>query len=801
MKIRVSIYFSLILSKCYNFLSELTINKGNHHFSQLMELLHSRRFEASANEVIVPIFFRLTKHEDAQALEHLLQADPSIVIHDEIYGQLRELIKSLHPTQKFDDKSYAEKIEQHLNGVAIDDYGVWVYYPWSKRVVHLLDEEEFVEIRTNRNRYKITRTEQANLKKRKIGVIGLSVGQSIALTLAMERTCGELRLADFDTAELSNLNRIRTGVQNLGLYKTIIAAREIAEIDPFIKVEIFNNGINKDNIDKFFTGDGNIDLLVEVCDGLDIKIISRFKARELKIPVVMDTNDRGMLDVERFDLEPDRPILHGLADGLDPESIKDLTNEEKIPYILKMVSAHKISSRLKSSMIEVEQTINTWPQLASSVTLGGAITTDVCRRILLDQYHDSGRYYVDIENIVCDKSTTIKEELPENYFAPAALPDSAYTALAKNYQSTIPTEVISNDDLHNILNAAILAPSGGNCQPWKFVYEQGRLFLFHDLSASYSFLDYKSYGAYVAFGAVIQNIEIRSQSLGYNVDVDATPIENKDNHLIAVISFTKANQQLIHPLNTTIEVRNTNRNIGLRTSLKPELVSELKTSIQNIGNDTRLDIIQDPSMMAELGDILATTEKLLLMHPRGHNDAFNKEIRWTEEENQEKKDGIDVATLGITKGEISAFRVAHDRKAIEFLRETIRGGNAFKKMATKAVAAAAGLGVLTVDKYSEKNFFYGGKALERIWLEVNSRQISLQPISQFTFLIARLVDGNGLEMDSFYQNEFLLLKDRFYKLLPHLEGRVPVFTFRICEAEPPIMSLRKDMKEVLLINN
>ena len=56
--------------------------------------------------------------------------------------------------------------------------------------------------------------------------------------------------------------------------------------------------------------------IMEVCDGLDMKIISRFKAREFGVPVVMDTNDRGMLDIERFDLEPQRPILHGLAGGV-----------------------------------------------------------------------------------------------------------------------------------------------------------------------------------------------------------------------------------------------------------------------------------------------------------------------------------------------------------------------------------------------------------------------------------------------------------------------------------------------------
>ena len=88
--------------------------------------------------------------------------------------------------------------------------------------------------------------------------------------MAIERICGELRLADFDTAELSNLNRLRTGVYNLGVLKTIIAAREIMEIDPFLKVAVFHEGLTQQNMPDFFTGGKKLDILVEVCDGLDI---------------------------------------------------------------------------------------------------------------------------------------------------------------------------------------------------------------------------------------------------------------------------------------------------------------------------------------------------------------------------------------------------------------------------------------------------------------------------------------------------------------------------------------------------
>lgn len=360
-------------------------------------------------DVYKPILLRLENAEDMETFNKLFEDHQITFVCDEMHGQLQELIKCKNPALIISEEEYPELINKHLAGREISEYGVWVYYPWNQRLVHLLDKDEYIEVRTNRNRNKITTEEQNTLKSKKIGIVGLSVGQSIALTIAMERTCGELRLADFDTAELSNLNRIRTGVHNLGLNKTIIAAREILEIDPYLNVKIFVDGLHEANMDDFFLGDGKLDLFVEVCDGLDLKITSRFKAREFQIPVVMDTNDKGMIDVERFDIEPDRAIFHGLADGLDPVSIKNLTNEEKIPYILKMIGADTMSTRLKASMLEVKKSINTWPQLASSVTLGGAATTDVCRRILLDQFHDSGRYYVDLDEIIGDKTIEILE--------------------------------------------------------------------------------------------------------------------------------------------------------------------------------------------------------------------------------------------------------------------------------------------------------------------------------------------------------------------------------------------------------
>jgi hypothetical protein len=367
-----------------------------------------------------PLYYRIINQNDQEQLNALITANPDIIVYDTIAGQLAELIKLNHPQQRLTKEESAALVAEHVKGDT-DKYGVWVYFPWTKKLVHTLDEAEFAQVRTSRNVYKVTPEEIETLKNKKIGIIGLSVGQSIALTLAMERTCGELRLADFDEIELSNMNRIKVNIQDLGLNKSIVAARQIAELDPYINVICFTEGITLNTIDDFFTGNGKLDILVEECDGIDIKILARIKAKELGIPVVMDTNDKGMLDVERFDLEPERPIFHGKVAELEAlnadeltEKLNTLTIPEKIGYLGKIIGFENLSEAMKRSVGEMNKTIVGWPQLASAVTLGGAMITDVSRKILLNQFTASGRYFVDFDDLFTDEFNTIKKLTGDN---------------------------------------------------------------------------------------------------------------------------------------------------------------------------------------------------------------------------------------------------------------------------------------------------------------------------------------------------------------------------------------------------
>lgn len=181
-----------------------------------------------------------------------LYNSPEITLIDLLDDQVSELIKAKNPSKSFSEAELASLVIQFFIDQDRDTYGNWVYFPWKKTLVRLLPEEDFIKVRTQRNNYKITPEEQSELRKKKIGIIGLSVGQSIAYAIALERGCGEMRLADFDTLELSNLNRIKAGVTDLGVEKVVLAAREISEIDPYLKITLFRKGITEANIESFY---------------------------------------------------------------------------------------------------------------------------------------------------------------------------------------------------------------------------------------------------------------------------------------------------------------------------------------------------------------------------------------------------------------------------------------------------------------------------------------------------------------------------------------------------------------------
>jgi hypothetical protein len=129
--------------------------------------LESLRIQQKQNDRLYkPLFYRLGNAADLQNFNKLLDT-PGIKVTDHILDQIREFVKYKNPDKRFSTEVLESETKKHLGSTDLNEYGVWVYYEWSNRLVHILDEEEFIEVRTSRNQYKITREERDILAKKK----------------------------------------------------------------------------------------------------------------------------------------------------------------------------------------------------------------------------------------------------------------------------------------------------------------------------------------------------------------------------------------------------------------------------------------------------------------------------------------------------------------------------------------------------------------------------------------------------------------------------------------------------------
>ncbi|HEU5075997.1 MAG TPA: Rv1355c family protein, partial [Polyangiaceae bacterium] len=659
------------------------------------------------------------------ALRQALAADPGVYVVDTYRSQLDGLLLSRNPRRKLTPQELAAARDDYLAGRPLENTGVWVYYPWRRSLVHLLAEPDFVELRTSRNQHKVTREEQRFLSQRRVGIVGLSVGAHVAMVLALERSCGELRLADFDVLELSNLNRLHEGVVSLGLKKTTLAARRIAELDPFLKVTCFHEGLAAANLDEFFLSGGNLDVLVDECDDFAMKVGCRQRARQLGVAVVMEANDRATLDIERFDREPDRPLLHGLLAGLDLGKISSLrTNEEKIPYLLPMVGEATMSDKLRASLLEVGESIEAWPQLASDVALGAGLVANVLRRMALDQLSGSGRYFVDLEELVRDdQSSPLDSRSPRPRQAQASPEPVLFRDDVEPGQLSLDATM-----LDTVIDAALRAPSGANEQPWSWAVHGPTLWLVGRNRFGESLLNYGDVATHLAVGAATENLVLRAHQLGLAVKLVRPP--ERAGAAVVGFRFFRGSappdgcESHVHDaLSGSIGARHTNRRRVAGGPLESDVLGALSAAAASVSG-CQLHFVTDRPAVAELADVAARAERIRMLHPAGHGDMV-REIRWTLEEAEATRDGIDLRTVDLSATELAGLKMLRSPGVATLLRRW-RGGRGLEKLTRSSLLASSAVGLLTMNRQTLPARVDAGRALERVWLLATQRGLSLQ---------------------------------------------------------------------------
>lgn len=353
-----------------------------------------------------PVIFSLDNEKETAQL-HSLLSNKNLEVLDTLTESIEDLFRIDFPYIMPGSPEYKgvheEYVKRFLNGQELTQAGVWVYYPWRSRLIHLPAGEDYYKLRTARNKFLITPLEQEKFYNARIGIGGLSVGSSAVNSLTLSGGGKKLRLADHDTLAITNLNRLLGSAADLSESKCYLAARRSYELNPFQEIDLFQEGLTEENFERFFgNAENKLDLFVEEMDDIRLKILSRVHARKLKIPVIMatDNGDNAMIDVERFDLEPERPLFHSL---IPEQELLDIpakpTMSEKVRLAGRIVG-FDITPRTQSSLMQVGSTLPAWPQLGNAATLSGLIVSYVARRILVGDPMPSGRYDINLDGIL-----------------------------------------------------------------------------------------------------------------------------------------------------------------------------------------------------------------------------------------------------------------------------------------------------------------------------------------------------------------------------------------------------------------
>jgi molybdopterin/thiamine biosynthesis adenylyltransferase len=640
----------------------------------------------------------------------------------------------------------------------------WAYYPWRRAVVRVLGPRAFRAVRLDRNRNMITADEQRRLCALRIGVVGLGAGHAIAYTLAAEGLCGELRLADFDYLELSNLNRVPATVFDLGMNKAAVAARRIAEFDPYLPVRIFASGVTADSIDEFLDG---LDIVVEECDSLDMKVLIRLAARERGRPVLMATSDRGLVDVERFDVEPTRPLFHGLLGDVDVAALAALSTRDKVPHMLRILEGPALSSRGAASLIEVGTTLTTWPQLAGDVVLGGTAIAEAVRRIGLRQPLSSGRVRLDIVKAL--------EDLQE----PKA---SARTPSAGDASADPAAPDPTGDVFAVVAAAAIRAPSGGNAQPWRI--EAGEDSVIIRLAPEHtSTMDVGFRGSAVAIGAAVFNARVAAAARGVLGRVDVREGHEGEDRLQAILRLGHGDDAHLAELYKPMMLRETNRHKGVPAPIDDAIVGPLTATAGREG--ARLVLLSDREAIEKAATILAAADRIRYLTPTLHAQMMS-ELRWPGDESPDS--GIDVYSLELDAGELLALDIVRRGDVMAHLADWDAGA-ALGGDTRDRVSASGAVGVLSVAGDSLTDYARGGSAVEAVWICAQQRGLAVQPVSP-VFLYAH-DDADLAELSETFAPSLRRLRSEFRELFDTGPDQSQVLVLRFSDAPKPSVRSRR----------
>lgn len=140
------------------------------------------------------------------------------------------------------------------------------------------------------------------LKNSHIIIFGLGGVGGASLESLVRAGIGELSIVDFDTVDMTNLNRqIITTQNSIGKLKAEVARDRMLSINPDVKINIFAEKFSKENANTFFKNK-KYDYIIDAIDLITHKLNLIEYATQNKIPIISSMGTGNKIDPTKFEV-------------------------------------------------------------------------------------------------------------------------------------------------------------------------------------------------------------------------------------------------------------------------------------------------------------------------------------------------------------------------------------------------------------------------------------------------------------------------------------------------------------------
>ena len=334
-------------------------------------------------------------------------------------------------------------------------------------------------------------------------------------------------------------------------------------------------------------------------------------------------------------------------------------------------------------------------------------------------------------------------------------------------------------DFKRILEAGNSAPSGENCQPWRFLVRGEVIEVHLRPERDQSAYSWGQRASYTACGAVIENMVVAASAEGYRADVAYFP-DGKDVQYVADVSLRKDTSVQPDPLAAFVMKRVTNRKPYAKEALAESERRALYAAAEAAHG--RLALAESREDLDRLGRVGSTNEEVMLANRSLHRFFFSH-VSWTKQEDERRKVGFYIETLELPPPAKVLFRVFRHWPLMRLLAAL--GFNRVVAAQNAAVnASASAIGALTISGTEPLDFVKTGRAMERLWLTATSLGLSLQPLTGVLFFKLNL-DGGEEHGFSLREQKLITKAYQDASQVFQANGAHIAFMFRVGRGDAP----------------